>query len=93
MGRGARPLLLLPRLRLNRVSHAPRRSRALPPPSPAQKKTAHVPAVNRGQLTRRARRLRADQQELKKKTQKNRPGWDLQPSRRRLLLYGGSRSQ
>lgn len=63
MGRGAGLLLPLPRVRLNRVSHAPRRSQALPPPSSAQKKTARVPGGNRGQLTRRARRPGADQQE------------------------------
>lgn len=45
MGRGAGLLLLLPRVRLNRVSHAPRRSPALPPPSSAQKNTAHVPEL------------------------------------------------
>lgn len=45
MGRGAGLLLLLPRVRLNRVSHTPRRSPALPPPSSAQKNAAHVPEL------------------------------------------------
>lgn len=63
MGCGTGLLLLLPRVRLNHISHAPRRSQALPPPSTAQKKTAHVPAANRGQLMRRAHQPGADQQE------------------------------